>query len=212
MSVEEVVLALVGYGVAVCTAGLGACAWPLGLLLIVLLLRQHVPLLLSRVREVSFPGGKVVVWPTASVDAGGGVVVAEEELEVGPEAEAEVLEAVEVEGEGIRWENSGNLFWLGRDLTWTVDMVLRGAPGDEIRGGLRQSLHHVRSMGFPRTRHGAWVERRLERLAARAEFTREWTTGDRDVFAKELFSLTGKIGAMASSNQPDYEPTGLGSG
>jgi hypothetical protein len=212
MSVEEVVLALVGYGVAVCTAGLGACAWPLGLILIVLLLRRHVPLALSRLKEVTFPGGKMTMlgYGSASVDEERGPVVVGEELEVPAETEAEGLEAQPEaepsEDERIRWENSGNLFWLGRDLMWTLDVLLRGAPGDQIRHGLRQSLHHVRSMGFAKSPYGARIEGQLEALAVRAEQTREWTATDRDVLAKQLFSLTSRIGAMAAGNQTDYEP------
>jgi hypothetical protein len=38
---------------------------------------------------------------------------------------------------------TGNLYWLGHDLMWTADMLLRGGPAEQVLIGLDQALHHL---------------------------------------------------------------------
>lgn len=203
MTVAEAIVELVGQAATLCAAGMTACAWPLTLVIIILAFRRQIPPALSRVSELVFPGGRVVFgWGDASVDQAVGPKSPDEKVGAPQPASADEPAA----GEGIRWENSGNLFWLGRDLMWTMDMLLRGAPGDQVRHGLAQSLHHLNSMEFSSSSTGAQVESQLTLLKAEGDAVREWTPEKRDWFTRKLFSVVGRIGALASSNQPDYRP------
>jgi hypothetical protein len=47
-----------------------------------------------------------------------------------------------------KWENVGNLFWLGGDLIWTAQSAVRGAPKEKILHGLTQSYHHISELGL----------------------------------------------------------------
>lgn len=118
--------------------------------------------------------------------------------------ETEPLAKVEQRAESsINWGNSGNIFWTGHDLMWTIDVLLRGAPRDTIVHGLRQSLHHIRSLGSG----GTPIESRLARLKADAERTLEndWTTLERNKYAKEIGAIISHIGQLAGANQQDFE-------
>jgi len=123
-----------------------------------------------------------------------------------PEPETEsAAKAKQPKGDSIKWGKTGNLFWAGNDLMWTIDVLLRGAPRERIARGLKQSLHHVSSLGFV----GTPIESRLARLKAEADSTlqKDWTPSRRNEYARELFSLITDIGQRASANQVDYEPT-----
>ena len=154
MSIGQILLEVLAQLFALC----GAWAWPVVVLLVLVVFRKQIPGILGRVRELAFPGlriafgyGEASVDPVAELEAHVvGVPVAAEEVSAlahGPDAAPE-----ESLKPGIRWENSGNLFWLGRDLMWTMDMLLRGAPAEQIRFGLGQSLHPFGSWAF-RQRH-----------------------------------------------------------
>ena len=41
-----------------------------------------------------------------------------------------------------KWDNVADLFWLGSELDWTAQTVLRGAPKERIVHGLTQSYQH----------------------------------------------------------------------
>lgn len=43
-------------------------------------------------------------------------------------------------------ENS--IFWLGHDMMWTMDVIMRGAGNDYILHGLRQSIFHAKTCGL----------------------------------------------------------------
>jgi hypothetical protein len=203
MTILEAIVQLVGQAVTLCAAGVAACAWPLTLVIIILAFRKQIPPALSRISELVFPGGRIVFgWGDASVDQATGPKLHEQEAEAAEQVSAYGPNAEE----GIRWQNTANLFWLGRDLMWTMDMLLRGAPGDQIRDGLAQSLHHVKSMRFARSSTGAQIESQLAQLKAEADDIHEWTPDKRDWFTRQLFSITGRAGALASANQPDYKP------
>ena len=121
----------------------------------------------------------------------------------GPKA-VSVAQPEQAKKNTIKWRSSGNLFWLGHDLVWTIDTLLRGGPRDQIFHGLRQSLHHLRSLGFV----GTPIESRVDRLTADAErsLDKDWTAGKRKRYTAELASIVRAIGDLAEASQPDFEP------
>jgi hypothetical protein len=49
----------------------------------------------------------------------------------------------------IHLEKTASLFWLGNDLMWIIDMMLRGALPDRILDGIRGAIQYANTLGFP---------------------------------------------------------------
>jgi len=104
----------------------------------------------------------------------------------------------------INWNKSGTLYWLGHDLMWTIDVLLRGGQREDIIYGLKQSLHHASSLGF----QGTAIENWLKELKTEAEnsLPKDWTGLKRNNYAIRLTNIKRFIGIIAESAQPDFEP------
>jgi len=176
---------------------LDALCWPLLVLVFVWLFKNDIRGLVKRLVKAELPGS-AFEFGDASID--------KPVQQPSPEPKTEsVAKAKQPKRDSIRWGNSGNLFWAGHDLMWTIDVLLRGAPREKIAYGLKQSLHHVSSLGLV----GPPIESRLARLKAEADSTlqKDWTPSLRNEYARELTSLINDIGKRADANQVDYEPT-----
>lgn len=166
-----------------------ALAWPAVVLILLviffLLFRAEIRQLLDRTRTAKLPWGSTFDF---------------EDPRVSPEETGPF-------GDIVKWGNSGNLFWLGHDLMWTVDVLLRNAPRQQIARGLRQSLHHIGALGLT----DSAMMTRLDRLKEEAErsLEREWTPQRRQEYAREVYSILGGVAKLAEANQPDFDP-GLG--
>jgi len=175
-----------------------ALAWPLLTLVLVCIFKEDISDLLKRIQKAKYPGGEATFgYGEAPIDKATELPSAEVKAEPVPKPEQPKENA-------IKWRNSGNLFWLGHDLVWTIDVLLRGGPRQHIVHGLRQSLHHLRSLGFV----GTPIESRLGRLKANAESSleKDWTPPQRSDYTQELASVVRAIGDLAEANQPDFEP------
>jgi hypothetical protein len=87
-----------------------------------------------------------------------------------------------------RWENVGNLFWLGGDLIWTPQSALRGAPKEKILHGLTQSYHHISELGLT----GSEPAKQLSLLKSETSSLPE-TSLDRTwraAFSEKVYGLT----------------------
>ena len=106
--------------------------------------------------------------------------------------------------DSAKWGNSGNLFWAGHDLMFTIDVLLRGAPRESIAQGLRQSLHHVRQLDFEDND----VESRLAQLKNDADrlVDKDWTQERRVSYAQKLQEIIWEIGSRANNHQPGFDP------
>ena len=56
-------------------------------------------------------------------------------------------EASEAPARIIKTAAIGSSYWLGHDLMWTADTLLRGGPREEVLIGLNQALHHFEASG-----------------------------------------------------------------
>jgi len=190
----------------------GTLAWPLVIfsLALVVLLRYpgQVGRLLGQIKEIEGPG-TAIRFGEASVDESPQAGEERAQVAASPavtDSTREGEEPVEAApAAGIRWENSGNLFWVGYDLMSGIDFALRGAPRGKILHALRQSWWHVTCLGVS---HPS-IEGRLAQLNADAQKTPEWgwTQEKRDAYAKELYSIIGQLGDLAASNQAGFDPT-----
>jgi len=96
--------------------------------------------------------------------------------------------------EQVDWSKNGDLFWLGYDLLWTVDTLLRGGPALDITWGLNQALHHARSIGF----QDAAITGSLSGLreAALDNCDDDWTARRRNDVASTRLDLEDRVAAL----------------
>jgi len=174
---------------------LAAVAWPFVVFCLLITFKSDIRELLKRLREAEFPWGKTRFFRHGDIPI--------DAQRPGLEAKS-VGKAEQPKENSIKWSNSGNLFWASHDLMWTIDALLRDATKETIGYGLRQSLHHVRALGFA----GLPIESKLAELTARAESTLEqdWTPQLRSSYATELAFLKDTIGDLAADHQPDFDP------
>ncbi len=95
---------------------------------------------------------------------------------------------------------TGSLYWLGHDLMWTADTLLRGGPREQVLIGLDQALHHLRQVGLGKTP----VEAAILHLHDRIQQSKELPPPLRDEYANQLGSLIDRIGATAEAAQHDF--------
>jgi hypothetical protein len=174
--------------------------WPFVVLvisiLILFLFRKDIRNLLNRLKTAKWPGGTETSFNYGDADIDKSAKKEKSDVVIDNTPSSRYM--------GVKWNNSGNVFWLGHDLVWTIDVIIRGAPRDTIVHGLRQSLHHTRSIGFTDTP----IESRLNRLMDNAEKSLEtdWTPAERNKYADEVATLISYIGKLAEGNQAGFKP------
>jgi hypothetical protein len=179
---------------------LNAVAWPVTVLIVVLIFVRPLKAVLSRVNSAKFRGLEATFeYGQASADQ---TPTSEESgLPSGPSAEGS---GALVRERGLDFTRVGDTFWLGHDLMWTIDILLRGAQARDIRWGLALALHHAQAVGF----RGDGVEIALERLSSlsRALHDDDWNAKRRNEFAVELRNITNRIGGVAKVSQRGFVP------
>jgi len=96
---------------------------------------------------------------------------------------------------------TGNLYWLGHDLMWTADTLLRQGPTEHVLIGLDQAIHHLVHVGLKETP----IERDLQVLRAQIELAKELTASARDQSANKIGSIIDRIGAILETAQADFQ-------
>jgi hypothetical protein len=80
--------------------------------------------------------------------------IAKKQIESEKKAQVVELDTLEVKSEvedtkaitGMDWDKVGTLFWLGNDLMWIQDMILRDAPPKRLLQGLRHARQYSRDI------------------------------------------------------------------
>jgi hypothetical protein len=104
-----------------------------------------------------------------------------------------------------KWQNVANLFWLGSDLDWTVQTMLRGAPKERIVHGLRQANHHSSQVGLANTAPGqqlALLKSQVEGMAESA-MDRQWRVN----FVELLNGVIAGFSDLVRAQQRDFRPS-----
>ena len=105
---------------------------------------------------------------------------------------------------GVKWENVGNVFWLGGDLIATAQSALRGAPKEAILKALAQARHHISELGLNESTAG----KQLSSLKSDTEslpegaLDRAW----RSAFAAKIYNVTGLLDLLLREQQSGYRP------
>ena len=103
-----------------------------------------------------------------------------------------------------KWQNVADIFWLGSDLEWTVQTVLRGAPKERVVHGLKQASHHSSQVGLAHTLPGqrlAAFKSQVEGMPESA-LDRSW----RDNFVEQMNAVIRGFSDLARGHQPDFRP------
>src|SRR5438067_11717682 len=117
--------------------------WPTTTLILVFWFRKELHQLLKRILQVSIPGGLAVMFGEGPSDD-----------RDDREPRKPTPPPKPITPSSVHWEKSASLFWLGNDLEWTSQTVLRGAPKDRVLHGLQHCDHHSYQLGFGDTGSG----------------------------------------------------------
>jgi len=104
-------------------------------------------------------------------------------------------------GGALNRNATGNLFWLGHDLMWTADTLLRQGPTEHVLIGLEQALHHLDQVGLKETE----IERDLQDLRGHVQFARDLPASTRDEVANMIGSIIDRIGVILEAAQGDFQ-------
>ncbi len=96
---------------------------------------------------------------------------------------------------------TGNLYWLGHDLMWTADTLLRQGPAEQVIIGLDQALHHLVHVGLGETP----FELDLQALRAQIQSSKELSASLRDEYANKIGAIIDRIGATLEAAQSDFQ-------
>jgi hypothetical protein len=105
---------------------------------------------------------------------------------------------------GPKWENVGDVFWLGSDLVWTGQSALRGAPKGKILHGLNQSYHHISDLGLADSAPAKQLALLKSETASLPEtaLDRDW----RSNFSETIWGVSRMINGLLVEKQPWFRP------
>jgi hypothetical protein len=96
---------------------------------------------------------------------------------------------------------TGSLFWLGHDLMWSADTLLRQGATKDILVGLDQAMHHLAQVGLKETA----VDCDLQALRGQIQASKELSPSFRDECANKIGSTIDRIGATLEAAQSDFQ-------
>lgn len=96
---------------------------------------------------------------------------------------------------------TGSLYWLGHDLMWTADALLRKGPSEDVLVGLAQARHHLAEVGL----EGTPIEGEIRALGELIQQSKELSPSLRDAYASQLGSIIDRIGMTAEATQTNFK-------
>ncbi|MCK4391983.1 hypothetical protein KAX17_03675, partial [Candidatus Bipolaricaulota bacterium] len=97
-----------------------------------------------------------------------------------------------------------NTFWLGHDMMWTVDVLLRGASKKDIQHGLRCCLTHLRAVGLGDSVQYNSIRQYLDEVTSKSEGDLDRNT--RLSFAQRTYNVLLEVGKKAKEYQTGIHP------
>jgi len=184
-------------------------SWPLVGLVALMMFRRELTTLLNNIEWAELLGNKLKFGkPRADKDLPKEepvkpkevVAVKEIPIEIGPGS-------VQTPPEGYDWRRVFDIYWLGHDLMWTIDVILRGAPGRFIVRGLSQSLIHFKELNPTDAVFHQKLQKLLDEAQKRLE--KEWTPAVRESLAFELRQLIDSFSSIVANKQQQTNPGSL---
>lgn len=171
---------------------LSAIAWPIAVIVSVIILRIALRNLIDRIKSASVGGDK---GPLIEFDRG------EKPAAIPPAPE----EPKAVEGvpfkDRVR-SNVANAYWVGADLMNLFDIVLRGGRRDEMLQMFRQANHHLKVLRLK----DSPLYTRFRRLydATEKSLDSDWTSTRRIELGREIHGIVGAFGRLVEETQPGF--------
>jgi hypothetical protein len=168
--------------------------WPVTTLILAYWFRDEIRQLVRRRVQLSFPGGLGVMFGEGPSDD------RDEREPRRPTPPPKPLTP-----STVHWEKSASLFWLGNDLEWTSQTVLRGAPKERILHGLKQCEHHSSELGFGDTGPGRELRVLKSEVTGLSEerLDRKW----RIDFSEKIYAVVRGFDGLVREHEPDFSPS-----
>lgn len=173
---------------------LTALIWPITTLIVLCWFRQGIKGLIQSLAEANIGNNLVFKFWQAKTD----IASAE------PLPSASTPKQISAPPDA-RWENVASLFWLGSDLDWTTQTLLRGAPKERIVHGLKQSSHHSSQSGLADTVPGkilSALKLQVEGMQESA-LDRQWRAN----FVEQLNAVIQGFSDLARGHQSNFRPS-----
>jgi hypothetical protein len=170
---------------------LSAISWPITILAIVIILRDVLGSLISRINKAAFGGEN-------------GACI---EFNDQRPALEETTPEVPREGEATKFkdrirEKVANTYWVASDLVTLFDVILRGGKRGDMLGVYRQVNHHLKELQLDDTP----IYKRFRRLYDLTEKSLEsdWSAQKRIEVAREVNIIMASLGGLIEKMQPGY--------
>jgi len=98
-----------------------------------------------------------------------------------------------------------NLYWLGHDLMWTVDVTLRGAGRKFILHGLGHSLQNLRAVGLSDTPQEEILTKLQDKVSRMLDT--ELDESLRNSLVREVQAVQQDVGRLAATQKGDSTPS-----
>ena len=109
---------------------------------------------------------------------------------------------VSVSSSHLKTSATGNIYWLGHDLMWTADTLLRNGPKENVLTGLAQARHHLEHVGLGET----FFEHEINNLQELIKQSEELSPSFRDACASQLGVIIDRVGITAEdATQPSFQ-------
>jgi hypothetical protein len=164
-----------------------ALAWPVTTLIAVSYFRRELTAALRRIETAKLPGSVELGFGKARID------------KIGQQHSSSRPSSQPI---GIDRSKIANIYWLGFDLVWTADVLLRNAPSAFVLRGLRHALHHLSEISSSESPEKDHLAALVREAAALSEH--QWSIEVRDRIAAELGNVANAIGSQLEHLQPGF--------
>jgi hypothetical protein len=168
-----------------------ALLWPATILILVCWFRKGIKALIASVVEAKIGNSVFLKFGQAQSDI---------TIETLPNPATKQISAPS----GVEWENVANLFWLGNDLEWTGQTVLRGAPRERVHHGLKKCNHHCSELGLTDSVPGKQLTLLKSQVEGMSEaaLDRQW----RNAFSEKILGVVRGFDILVREQQPNFRP------
>ena len=171
---------------------LSAIAWPIAVIVSVIILRVALRNLIGRIKSASVGGDK---GPLIKFDH-------DEKPAAVPPAPEEPKAVDGVPFKDRVRSNVANAYWVGADLMNLFDIALRGGRRDEMLQMFRQANHHLKVLRLKDSPFYARFRRLYD--ATEKSLDSDWTPARRIELGREVHGLVGAFGRLVEETQPGF--------
>jgi hypothetical protein len=166
-----------------------AFAWPLSVVYLAHLFRTQLRDVVTRLITAKLPGGTEFTFGSTPADR---------------RSDRAKMQSNTPDIRQGNWSKSGNLYWLGHDLMWIRDALLRGGNKAALMYGLAQANHHIRALGLEDSNGGKMLVQITQKVESSLDS--DLNHQFRASLDLDLANLIKRIGVLTEENQTDFDP------